>query len=130
MSESDLAARFAALKREWQEEAAHLSSPSARDSAAYRDIVALGPAAVPPLLEDLHQGWWFRALREITGEDPVPAAERGDRVAMVRRWTAWVTDEYEHVWVENPDGSCSCAYCLEQRPLAKPACTAPGPYRP
>ncbi len=87
-----LAKRFSMLKRKWREKAAHLSSPKARALAdEYQQIIGLGFGAVPLLLDDLrrHQGWWFRALRAITGEDPVPASERGDYRAMAKRWIAW-----------------------------------------
>jgi hypothetical protein len=61
------------------------------ESAAYREIVALGEGAVPLLLREVEArtGHWFRALEEITGEDPVAEDDWGDYEAMRRRWLEW-----------------------------------------
>jgi hypothetical protein len=58
---------------------------------AYRQIVAMGQRVVPFILRELQRdpGHWFRALREITGEDPVPEEHAGDIQAMADDWVNW-----------------------------------------
>jgi hypothetical protein len=87
-----LASRFRALAGEWQTATRFLSAPSAAvEHPAYRAIVALGPAAVPLILADLAVAPdpWFAALREMTGVDPVPPADRGHPRAAAEHWLAW-----------------------------------------
>ena len=51
----------------------------------------MGPAIVPLILRDLAAGggFWISALAKLTGEDPVPAAERGRSAKMRAAWLAW-----------------------------------------
>lgn len=58
---------------------------------AYQQIIGMGPDALPLILRDLadEPAPWFWALRAITGEDPVPEAERGDVDRMVEAWLSW-----------------------------------------
>ena len=58
---------------------------------AYREIVEMGEAALPLIFADLQQepDHWFTALREITGENPVPEADRGRLGAMRDHWLQW-----------------------------------------
>jgi hypothetical protein len=87
-----LAARFRALADEWQAATKLLAAPSAAaEHPAYRAIVALGPAAVPLILADLAVAPepWFAALRELTGADPVPPADRGRPRVAAEHWLAW-----------------------------------------
>lgn len=87
-----LAVRFRALADEWQAATRFLAAPSAAsEHPAYRAIVALGPAAVPLILADLAMAPepWFAALRELTGTDPVPAADHGRPRAAAEHWLAW-----------------------------------------
>lgn len=58
---------------------------------AFREIVALGDAVVPLLLRDLESapGLWVWALPEITGENPVPASDRGNVRQMSAAWLKW-----------------------------------------
>lgn len=58
---------------------------------AYRAIIALGPDAVPFVLKSLEQEpiHWFEALKEITGQDPVPRHHWGDIRAMRDDWLCW-----------------------------------------
>jgi hypothetical protein len=51
----------------------------------------LGGDVVPLILADLRQEpyLWFRALRAITGEDPVPAASQGKVRQMAEAWIQW-----------------------------------------
>jgi hypothetical protein len=89
---SALAGRFHTLASEWQAATRLLAAPSAAsEHPAYRAIVALGPAAVPLILADLAVAPqpWFAALRELTGADPVPTADRGRPQAAADHWLAW-----------------------------------------
>jgi hypothetical protein len=84
--------RFRALASEWQAATRLLAAPSAAsEHPAYRAVVALGPAAVPLILADLAVAPepWFAALRELTGADPVPPADRGRPRAAAEHWLAW-----------------------------------------
>ncbi len=58
---------------------------------AYRQIVAMGGEAVPLLLAELERepDWWFNALKEMTGADPVPAASQGKLAEMTNAWLDW-----------------------------------------
>jgi hypothetical protein len=58
---------------------------------AYQQIIGMGPVALEWILQDLVQTGddWFWALNAITGENPVPAEERGNREAMIRAWVDW-----------------------------------------
>jgi len=84
--------RFRELVRRWKEGAAHLSSTARMAKhPAYREIVQMGPAAVPLLLAELKRDpdFWFAALREITKENPVPARSAGKVKEMARAWMEW-----------------------------------------
>lgn len=85
-----LAQTFHRLAAEWRD-ATRFDSGSSADHPAYRAIVALGPDVVPLLLEELAHSpdWWFAALRELTGVDPVPHAARGRLRVMSEHWLAW-----------------------------------------
>ncbi|HVS40256.1 MAG TPA: hypothetical protein VMS17_32155 [Gemmataceae bacterium] len=89
---SGLPERFRELARRWKQDTAHLSSTArmARHPA-YREIVAMGPAVVPLLLAELKRNpdFWFAALRDITGENPVPPASAGKIKEMARAWVEW-----------------------------------------
>jgi Uncharacterized protein conserved in bacteria (DUF2188) len=85
-------ARFAALVARWKADCEFLSSPPAMAKhPAYREIVAMGKPAVPLILAELEArpDFWFAALREITGEDPVPPEARGKVKAMAGAWLEW-----------------------------------------
>ncbi len=83
---------FRALASEWQSATRFLASPSAAAAhPAYRSVVALGPDAVPLILAELADAPepWFAALRELTGADPVPSADRGHPAEVAAHWLAW-----------------------------------------
>jgi hypothetical protein len=88
----DAQEKFNRLARQWREERG--PSSSARRMAAhpaYREIVAMGRAAVPFLLAELQRqpDHWFIALHEITGADPVLKEGRGRPNEMVAAWVKW-----------------------------------------
>lgn len=83
---------FAHLARRWKKETAHLASAvRMAEHPAYREIIAMGDAAVPLLLRELERrpDHWFIALRRITGADPVSQSARGDVRKMADAWIAW-----------------------------------------
>jgi hypothetical protein len=90
--DSALTERFSALAAEWKRDTILLSSTSAISGhPAYRAIIALGPAVIPLLLQDLKREplHWFEALQAITGEDPVSKQDYGRIPTMRDAWLAW-----------------------------------------
>jgi hypothetical protein len=84
--------RFPELVKRWKEGAGHLSSTvRMAKHPAYREIVQMGSAAVPLLLAELKHDpdFWFAALREITGENPVPERSAGKVKEMAQAWIDW-----------------------------------------
>jgi hypothetical protein len=87
-----LSEQFESLSRQWKAETALLSAtPLMVAHPAYQAIIALGPAVVPLLLQDLEResAHWFEALQAITGEDPVSPDQWGQIPAMIAAWLAW-----------------------------------------
>ena len=88
----DVEAEFRRLSEWWSRETGYLSNLTrAYEHPAYRQIVALGPAVVPTILRELETrlDWWLGALREITGENPVPPESRGNLSKMAAHWVDW-----------------------------------------
>jgi len=86
------AAQFRNLADTWRRDTAHLSSiPDILHHASYRQVVSMGSRVVPFILKDLRDepAFWFSALREITGENPVPQSARGNMRAMADAWLQW-----------------------------------------
>jgi len=84
--------RFRLLSHEWARDTAFLSSISEMTSHhAYRHIISMGKSAIPLILKELEetQNMWFPALKEISGDDPVPAQYRGNIPKMTEYWVAW-----------------------------------------
>jgi hypothetical protein len=83
---------FRRLTDEWKSQAEFLSSPTAIAALpAYQAIIAMGPAAIPLILDELRRepDHWFVALKRITGEDPVPDEARGNLDLMAQAWLRW-----------------------------------------
>jgi hypothetical protein len=90
--------KFRRLAAVWTAETAYVSSSGDLVAhPAFQEIVGMGRAVIPLLLRELEKGsgHWHRALRRITGADPVPPADRGDidkaaeawlRLAAAGRW--------------------------------------------
>ena len=92
--------RFRRLASRWRAETAFVSSSAELvDHPAFKDIVSLGEAVVPLLLRELENGTghWHRALRRITGDDPVPESDRGNIEVAVQSWLAW-GEEHGYEW--------------------------------
>lgn len=84
--------KFRRLADVWRAETAYTSSSSDLVShPAFQEIVSMGPAVIPLLLRELENrtGHWHRALRRITGVDPVPPAERGNLAKTAAAWLGW-----------------------------------------
>ncbi len=84
--------RFYELARRWSQETMFSSSLTDKTSSpAYTEIVQMGWAAVPLILRELSEApdYWFAALREITGENPVPGEHRGNLEFMANDWLLW-----------------------------------------
>src|SRR4029453_13734865 len=80
------------LEAVWDAETAHLSAvDEIVNHPAFRQIVGLGEPVVPFLLRALERapGLWVWALPEITGANPVPAADRGNLARMSETWLRW-----------------------------------------
>ena len=58
---------------------------------AFQEIIRLGHAAVPFMLQDLEKRprLWVWALPDITGADPVPVSDRGNIAKMSEAWLRW-----------------------------------------
>lgn len=84
--------KFRRLASVWRAETAYVSSSSALVAhPAFRDIVGMGPPVIPLLLRELENrtGHWHRALREITGTDPVSSTDRSNVDRAVEAWLRW-----------------------------------------
>jgi hypothetical protein len=97
--EAAVAEEFHTLAEQWREETRFESSLAAiTEHPAYRAIVALGDEVVPLLLRQLRRRgdpeFWFTALREITGADPVRADQWGNVRAMSEDWLRWGRDNH------------------------------------
>jgi hypothetical protein len=92
----DLGQHVQDLLRRWRAETAPLSS-STRITAhpAYQEIIALGAPALPFLFHDLQQtqdGHLSKALRALTGAQPVPPEDRGQIRKVAEAWLRWARE--------------------------------------
>lgn len=85
-------ATFAHLAAQWLKDT-EADSTIARmiRHPAYREIIGLGKGVVPLILAELRRrpDFWFAALRELTGIDPVPRESAGKIKEMTRAWLKW-----------------------------------------
>lgn len=91
-SRRTLAERFRQLANRWRAETSWLSSTTAiATHPAYQEIIGMGEAALPFILEDLrnNSGHWYWALKAISKEDPVPPRDRGAIKKMKAAWLRW-----------------------------------------
>jgi hypothetical protein len=91
-AEESLEAKFQRLASRWQAETAYVSSSSELVAhPAFQEIVDLGSPVVPLLLRELEKrsGHWYRALRRVTGVDPVPPSDRGNFEKAAQAWLRW-----------------------------------------
>ena len=90
--EPEIEGRFLDLVKRWRSETRGDGvGTRTLKHPCYLEILEMGPAVVPLILRDLAAdgGFWIGALMELTGEDPVPAAERGRSAKMREAWLAW-----------------------------------------
>jgi hypothetical protein len=86
------AEKFRRLAAAWLAETAYVSSSSDLVAhPAFQEIVGMGPAVIPLLVRELENrtGHWQRALRRITGADPVPQGDRGNLDKAAEAWLRW-----------------------------------------
>ena len=97
---ASLQARFEALVQQWLEDTQVVSSFTVIVShPAYQEIIAMGPKVVPFILRDLEREpkHWGRALRAITGAQPVPKEHAGRVKQIAEDWLRWAR-ENGYVW--------------------------------
>ena len=83
---------FRGLVKVWKDETAGLSSPRAISKhPAYQIMVGMGESILHLIFQDLEHfgGWWYPALRTITGENPVPETARGSPPLHDEAWLSW-----------------------------------------
>lgn len=68
---------------------------------AYREIVGMGEAVIPYVLEEMRNSdeFWFPALAEITGATPVPKSSYGSVRKVKEAWLDWGRDQGYHCGV-------------------------------
>lgn len=85
--------RFSQLAERWRQERGSTSSMTdIVNHPAYRKLIdELGRAAIRFILEELGRrpDYWFSALRELTGENPVSQEQRGNLQQMTQAWLSW-----------------------------------------
>ena len=87
-----MAIRFEVLKNRWVDDTKYLSNMTdILSHSDYKKIIRLGPSVLPLILEDLkdNDNFWFPALQELTGSNPVPEGNEGDMEAMRADWLNW-----------------------------------------
>ena len=90
--------RFDELADEWVQETRFQSSATEiAIHPAYQQIIGMGPAVLPLILDRLAQRTehWFWALAAISGEDPVDPMDAGQVEAMAESWLRWGRSRYE-----------------------------------
>ena len=84
--------RFSELVSEWRRGTGGLSSPRAIVShPAYQQIIQMGEPALPLIFRELRDngGWWYPALRTLTGKNPIPEEAKGRPPLNREAWLAW-----------------------------------------
>ena len=84
--------RLRPLEAQWKADTEFLSDAGKIiNHPAFRAIIALGAEVVPLMLHDLERqpSLCVWALPEITGENPVPAADGGNIGKMSDAWLKW-----------------------------------------
>ena len=81
--------RFRILADQWENETVFMSfSDQAAEHPAHQEIISMGEAAVPLILERMQSrgGHWFHAFQDITNENPLKPVDHGDIGAMQAAW--------------------------------------------
>ncbi len=88
----DVRERFRQLAAQWKEQSRHMSNVAQMAMLKpYQQIIGMGEAAVPLLLEELQRepDQWFWALEAIAQENPVSPQSAGKVHSMAEEWVAW-----------------------------------------
>lgn len=88
--------RFRRLAAAWRTDTAYISSSNDLVAhPAFQEIVGMGEAVIPLVLRELEKrtGHWHRALRRITGADPVPPEDRGNVEMAAEAWLEWAREQ-------------------------------------
>lgn len=91
-----LKTKFEYLKNTWKQETRFNSDiKSIINHPAYQEIIQLGPAIIPFILEELQNkpDHWFYALTALTGAHPIKAENRGKIGAMAQDWLDWAENK-------------------------------------
>ena len=83
----------------WKLETQFISDPNKiEENRWYREIIRLGPDVVPFILSQMQDrpDYWFSALTEITGNDPIPEEHYGDLAAMTADWLKWGYENWQY----------------------------------
>ncbi len=87
-----LKSSFEKYRNQWVSETIFLSDPSRMfRNDAYRSVIYLGADVMPILISDMQEtgNHWFYALEEISGENPIAEANRGNVHLMINDWLDW-----------------------------------------
>ncbi len=91
-----LTARFRRLADQWAAETENMSSIEDMTlHSAYQEIIGMGPAAIPLLLDELERApnHWFAALNAVSGgQNPIAQDDAGDMDKMTAAWLEWAED--------------------------------------
>lgn len=85
--------KFKIIYNQWLQDSLFDSLPDRmRRYDSYQQIVAMGDRVVPLIAAELRQkpSFIFLALEEITKNDPVPKATRGNLRETVNAWLSWL----------------------------------------
>jgi len=88
----DYVAKFDRLHKIWNTETLLSSSVSEmRRAESYKSILEMGSHAIPLIIHELsvRPSLIFIALSELTGEDPVPASDKGNVKNASMAWIEW-----------------------------------------
>lgn len=91
-TEGSVAVGSHSLALQWKEATQFVSSVTEIvTDPAYQQIIGMGKAVLPLILAELRRepDHWLWALQAITGENPVPLADRGRIQAMTQAWLDW-----------------------------------------
>jgi len=87
-----LAEKFRQLTNEWKQNRGFSSSLSVvKNDPSYQEIIRMGRSVLPFIMDELEKrpDFWFAALREITGENPVLPENAGRLHEMAAVWLQW-----------------------------------------
>ena len=91
--------KFNKLVSQWKSETGGLSSPRAiSQHPCYLEIIKMGEEVLPLIFYDLKNngGWWYPALRAITGVNPVSDDARGNIELNTEQWLKWANDNIQN----------------------------------